>query len=183
MNPNEYFTQTKAFANYDEAGTKSFVAKTYVTVALGGEFGEFLNKLKKLLRQDGSVNVDSLLSEMGDVFWYLSQMKHEYGTRLPYGLPDTPLKFESYDNQHIMHEIQKFVYEYGKVLKVLNRAKEINNVYHMVNIDTQWTSLFKSAAAICNYLGASYERVLGENIKKLEDRASRGVIYGTGDDR
>jgi NTP pyrophosphatase (non-canonical NTP hydrolase) len=50
----------------------------YHALGLGGETGEVLEKIKKVIRNDAGVMSDEkraqIIMEMGDVLWYLSQL-------------------------------------------------------------------------------------------------------------
>ena len=48
----------------------------YVALGLASEAGEFAGKVKKYIR-DGTYDEDALISELGDVLWYLSQAATE----------------------------------------------------------------------------------------------------------
>ena len=62
---------------------------SYVSIAFGGEAGEYLNAYKKYLRgapdrhnlPDGEIRTLMLL-ELGDALWYLSQVASELGSTL-----------------------------------------------------------------------------------------------------
>lgn len=58
----------------------------YVVLGLSAETGEFLNKIKKVYRDDGGhitpERMDQLEDELGDVLWYLSQCCTELGLSL-----------------------------------------------------------------------------------------------------
>jgi NTP pyrophosphatase (non-canonical NTP hydrolase) len=82
-------------AIYPEAGSCSERAVAYVILGLVGEAGEIANKWKKLLRDAPSLSdhpaeyyeyYDNLrhaiLDELGDVFWYSSQLATELGSSL-----------------------------------------------------------------------------------------------------
>ena len=43
--------------------------------------------------------------------------------------------------------------------------------------------LFSLISQLCNYFGWKLSDVMRENIDKLRDRAKRGVIHGSGDNR
>ena len=47
--------------------------KEYLCLGLADETGEVCGKIKRLIRGDGAVD-DSLLYEIGDVLWYISQL-------------------------------------------------------------------------------------------------------------
>lgn len=58
----------------------------YPAMGLAGEVGEILNKMKKVMRDDGGVvtaaRKEDLKSELGDVLWYLSALADELGLSL-----------------------------------------------------------------------------------------------------
>ena len=55
----------------------------YCILGLVGEAGELANKFKKVIRDDyGHMTLDKrndLLSELGDVCWYVARLAHELG--------------------------------------------------------------------------------------------------------
>lgn len=67
---------------YPESGTGSLVAVNYCALAAVGEAGEIANKLKKVWRGDKPLDADlkaALISEIGDVIWYLDRLSVELG--------------------------------------------------------------------------------------------------------
>lgn len=58
----------------------------YLCLGIGGESGEILEKVKKILRNKGgeydASDVESLAKEIGDVFWYLSELSSLLGLSL-----------------------------------------------------------------------------------------------------
>lgn len=50
----------------------------YPAIALGGETGEFLDKVKKIYRDSGGVYThadrNALVAELGDVLWYVAEI-------------------------------------------------------------------------------------------------------------
>lgn len=42
----------------------------YYALGIGGESGEAIEKVKKYAR-DGSIDVDALVKELGDIIWYI----------------------------------------------------------------------------------------------------------------
>jgi NTP pyrophosphatase (non-canonical NTP hydrolase) len=59
----------------------SFAGLTYTVLAMAGEAGEVANRLKKVIRDDGSVLTDKakqdLVLELGDVLWYICAIADE----------------------------------------------------------------------------------------------------------
>jgi NTP pyrophosphatase (non-canonical NTP hydrolase) len=50
----------------------------YLSLGLGGETGEVLEKVKKYIR-DGTFNRLDVAKEMGDVLWYLARLANAIG--------------------------------------------------------------------------------------------------------
>lgn len=61
------------FAIYPEANTGNNTELAYLSLGLGGEAGEVLEKVKKKIR-DGKFNEDEVAKELGDVLWYLARL-------------------------------------------------------------------------------------------------------------
>ena len=79
MNFQEYQMKSRATAVYN-------MVTIYPTLGLCGEVGEFANKIKKVYRDyNGRVSkemFDSLLSELGDVLWYVANCATDLGMDL-----------------------------------------------------------------------------------------------------
>ncbi|ALO79370.1 hypothetical protein [Streptomyces phage phiSAJS1] len=75
----DYEAEAAQTAVYPDAGTASDSALAYVVLGLTGEAGEVANKVKKILRGDGFSweNRDALISELGDVLWYVAALARE----------------------------------------------------------------------------------------------------------
>jgi len=82
MNFNEY--QKKAFetAIYPNKGNNII----YPALGIGGETGEILEKIKKILRDNNSeISKEKkieLVKEIGDVLWYVAALSTELGLNL-----------------------------------------------------------------------------------------------------
>jgi len=68
-----YAGRAADFAIYPDAGTGSKQELAYLTLGLTGESGEVAEKIKKFIR-DGKFDASEVEKELGDVFWYLSQL-------------------------------------------------------------------------------------------------------------
>lgn len=79
----EYQKQSRETAQYPNAGD-NFV---YPALGLAGESGEVIEKIKKLIRNNGVTKTSEipedklrdLEKEMGDTLWYLAQIATELG--------------------------------------------------------------------------------------------------------
>lgn len=82
MEFNEYQVKAKSTAVYPGIG-KNVV---YPTLGLCGETGEFAEKLKKAIRDDGGeitpARKAEMVKELGDVMWYLAMIADELGVTL-----------------------------------------------------------------------------------------------------
>lgn len=77
MNFFEYQEKASTTALYPNAGNNLY----YPALGLGGETGEVLNKIKKVMRDhDGNVTDEYreiLRNELGDVLWYVAALAKE----------------------------------------------------------------------------------------------------------
>ena len=82
MNLNEYQMRSRETALYPDVGRNLI----YPTLGLTGEAGEVADKVKKVLRDKEGVFDDdakeSIMLELGDVLWYISQLSSELGFQL-----------------------------------------------------------------------------------------------------
>jgi len=84
MTIEEYQKLTQSTAVYPWKGTLQGVI--YATLGLSGEAGELCNKLKKVIRDDGSIMTAErrlqLIDELGDVLWYVAALATELNVDL-----------------------------------------------------------------------------------------------------
>ena len=73
-----YQKDVSQFAIYPDANTGSNLELSYLALGLGGESGEVLEKIKKLIR-DGNFNPEEVAKEIGDVLWYASRLCNAIG--------------------------------------------------------------------------------------------------------
>lgn len=84
MDLDTYAAEAAQTAVYPNAGTGSTDALAYATLGLTGEAGELANKVKKILRGDprGWDTREAMISELGDVLWYVAALAAELGISL-----------------------------------------------------------------------------------------------------
>lgn len=83
MDINDYQQRTADTAFYPDSGTGNDNAITYTILGAVGEAGELANAWKKALRdKDPVIAKEKLRYELGDVFWYVSQLATELGMTL-----------------------------------------------------------------------------------------------------
>jgi NTP pyrophosphatase (non-canonical NTP hydrolase) len=77
MNLSAYQEKALTTALYPHRGSNPY----YPALGLGGEVGEVLNKIKKIMRDnDGQISDeyrDALKKELGDVLWYVAALASE----------------------------------------------------------------------------------------------------------
>jgi len=82
MNFSEYQEQASTTALYPNMGNNLY----YPALGLGGETGEVLNKVKKVMRDHGGKVTDEyreiLRGELGDVLWYVAALAKELNLNL-----------------------------------------------------------------------------------------------------
>ena len=93
--------EASAFCTFD--GYQDFAETTaiypknraleYLALGLTSEAGEVAGKVKKLIR-DGSMDVEDLVAELGDVMWYVAQMASELDVYLSEVVEDNVLKLK-----------------------------------------------------------------------------------------
>lgn len=67
-------------------GRGKLLGLLYTSIGLGGEAGEFLNKVKKILRDDNGTVSDerkvAIKNELGDILWYIAMACDELNFRM-----------------------------------------------------------------------------------------------------
>ena len=81
MNLIDYQKWTLSTAVYPDAGKHTFNEMVYLTLGLSNEAGEFAGRIKKVIRGD-NVDPETVLSEAGDVLWYLTRICDNLGIAL-----------------------------------------------------------------------------------------------------
>jgi NTP pyrophosphatase (non-canonical NTP hydrolase) len=82
MHLSEYQQKARGTASYPSVGQNLY----YPALGLGGEAGEVLNHVKKIMRDHDGVITDELAAmlkkELGDVLWYVSSIASELNLSL-----------------------------------------------------------------------------------------------------
>jgi NTP pyrophosphatase (non-canonical NTP hydrolase) len=107
MELSEYQRKSRETAIYHQAGD-NFV---YPTLGLAGETGEVVEKVKKLMRNDGVSSArlvpeekrNEIQKEMGDVLWYLAQLATEFGIDLDHVATQNIEKLQSRKDRGVLH--------------------------------------------------------------------------------
>lgn len=180
----------------------------YVHCGLGGETGEFLDKLKKVIRDnEGKLpeNLTPFHKELGDCLWYLTLSCFEYGTTLQNILNyfesyagktiKTFSDFEKYFNDKIIKALylphkEKNIYEQAKKLfiyagHILVRNNTIENSDSYDALLTKETLLqyIIILSNLCDMFNVNLEYIAKQNNEKLLKRLENNTIKGSGDNR
>lgn len=162
MSLRAYQLAIERFAKYPTAS-----AVQYCILGALGEAGEIANKVKKILRDDAGILTEErktdLISEAGDVLWYLARLashsKFDFGTHTP----------EATDAVNIFESS----IELCDCVNTLSSSR------------ARWdfTDTLDALTTMAWLLGTDLQGLADANIDKLDSRANRGVISGSGDAR
>lgn len=152
MKPEIYQEKSKQFAIYSKE-----VEEEYLQLGLIAEIGEVIGVRAKHLRDGTSYEHyrAALLKEIGDCFWFLSQIYTMRGTELT----ESIIAYPSPEHDAIM-ELQDWI-------------GDIRNT----------NDLELDLAALMFNHSMTLEEVLQGNYDKLTGRKARNVISGSGDNR
>lgn len=80
-------------------GRKKLIGLLYTTIGLGGESGEALNKVKKILRDsNGTISDETregIANEIGDILWYCAMLCDELEIRMAKVASDNLIKLKN----------------------------------------------------------------------------------------
>lgn len=113
MKFNSYQTIAATFGVYSNAiealncgpAASAMLNLLYPTVGLADEAGEVAGKVKKLLRDGTSYEAtkEALISELGDVLWYISQLATVLGVSLEEVAQTNLNKLTSRQQRNVLH--------------------------------------------------------------------------------
>jgi len=184
MDFNEYQNSARQTAIYSDMGNNIL----YPTLGLISESGEFIGKIKKMLRDDNSkMTPDRRLAikgELGDILWYIANICTEAGLDLGclydlinknHGKPNNVYLLSLRLHQqvsNIVMLVEKSVYGIEKI-----------DLDPLTPLSTDIAMLLELLDEICLACALQIDRVAEYNIEKLSSRFERGVIQGDGDNR
>ena len=171
MNTKEYQREAIKFATFGEE-----MENEYLALGLSGEVGEVLNKLKKVIRDNGGQLTEDaarhIALEIGDVLWYVATIAQAQKIELSF---DTHEK-ENVSLQGAIKFGMELQYQSFRVSDDLVGDRPCYPPNRLFTI-CSWLEIMS------NYAGYTLEEVADMNIQKLTDRKNRGKIGGSGDDR
>jgi hypothetical protein len=136
-------------------------AESYLISGLAAEYCEFLN-----------ANGENVKKELGDIFWFLSQIGNLFGFRLGDAVEWN--KFPPAEGD----AMENFFSAYAKAVRKGFLFNEIREA-----IRVQFNELVLSTVVFVEDNKWSVTKILAANQDKLESRKERGVIEGVGDHR
>jgi hypothetical protein len=156
------------------------VAQSYLTLGVVSEVGEVCGVLKKQLREDFPKEVlgTKLLSELGDVAWYLARLmvQENCSDALHIEVLIDELAEES---EFPIMSVEDMALSFSMAASVFGCSFLIEKNFGADGFFT----LFFFVQALCAMFGYSLAECLSYNMEKLERRKVNGSSRGFGSDR
>jgi len=163
----EFGEHAQSFAIYPKE-----YALTYCSLGLLSEVGEVAGVIKRVFRGDHSeIPRDRLISEIGDVLWYVSEIARATDITLD------DISIAEYVRTASITIPLKPVEEYVYQLHVL--TLDLFDTHTKEIID----KILYTCICLCMKVNASLEDAAIENVAKLTKRRESNKIKGYGDDR
>lgn len=167
MTLKEYRKRMWKFALYPDSGSNPL----YAELGLLSEIGELAGEAKRVIRDDGGkLNDDrrgKMISEMGDIMWYLSAISHERSSE------EFLLSFEKVGDGS--NE------SFSTVSDFLECINNLPNIFYAENGSNE--QFYRSLQSLIKYMDTTLTEILQNNINKLQSRMDRNKIKGAGGDR
>lgn len=164
-----YQKRAKEFAIYPKE-----IALEYLAIAICGEFGEILNKIKKVIRDNNGEfaeeKIEQLSDELGDVCWYAAQICTEIG--VVFSIDRTK------PSNHRNISIPQIVISCNAIL-----AESMERMYSGNMEQATIKKLQNIIVMVASALNVDLSNVFERNIEKLSSRHARTVLGGSGDYR
>ncbi len=177
MQFDEYMEAAASTAIYPHADTGSAAALAYVSLGLGGECSEVV---EKALAGD----TDGMAKELGDVAWYLARFHSELGLVWPMYSEDLE-QLGGYND--VVSAVCGQVVVAGRVQEVIKKlmrddAGTMSSERRALLVD-RLTALVGAWLKVHAAYGLDPHDTVAANAVKLASRKDRGVLQGSGDNR
>jgi len=191
----EYRIKADVVAQYP--GRMSHDGIAYCLMGIGGESGELLEKVKKIYRDKNSIIDEEakkwLMLEMGDIFWYCSQIYSEtkacfnnlylipgYVSSINDFQEYVKLLSKKYNNYvfDLMERCFLLIKDVGRLL-----GGYVDRDISKIDLLLKVTNILYHLAVICIIIDTTLENVANTNIEKLYSRKERNKLQGSGDNR
>lgn len=160
-----YAERSAEFAVYPHVGTGLPDAVSYVALGLVGESGELLQAIAE--------RTPTIISEMGDVYWYLTQLRRELGIQANGSIgTTTSMEIRATEVLTTAAMVAEMVRKHLRDGQSKTRTQGIAN--HLDGIEAE-------LASIAMHYGTDLSEVRTLNLAKLASRHERNVIHGDGD--
>lgn len=182
----DYIKFTCTTAVYPEAGKGTKAARKYASYGLFNEIGEFVGKVKKFMRGDVPLTLETarekLLPELGDICYYVTRCLYEYQNH-QFAIEEV-FKSPFYIDEMIFEE-SNLLKDIQEQLDQLSYNVDLANLISGVRVYAHdyWAEVFLFIHLVSYGLGSSLTEVMDDNTNKLADRLARDVIKGDGDNR
>ena len=185
MHINDYLEWTASLAMYPGRGTGNIEEKTYLTLGMVGETGELSDKVKKVLR-DELFGETAVKHELGDILWYWTRLVGANGLK-PEEVMGVwkPASYKVLAHTPIFNQAVHVLVLAGAVAQYTIFTELEMSSGHPTGGSPAYTlsRIYNCWRYACYSFGFMEMEVLLANVTKLEDRKSRRVLKGSGDNR
>jgi len=168
MNSEEYIKKAATFR------LPSSDNKDYLYLGFMEELGELSGKLSKRIR-DTNFDITLFEKEVGDVLWFLANIIDYKAKHFDYSVSSSVNFFQEFK------PMSKAIPDYELIIAIACLFKS------WVDLNTSFVYLFSILHNLdtlrSRYSTKTLQEIAEQNIAKLEDRKSRNVIKGNGDER
>lgn len=170
----DYQEKIRKFDKYPEN-----VKPNIYIIGLVGETLELSEKAMPYL-VNRPVDVNSFVSEMGDIFWYITRLADVLNIKLNFNLPHTMIV-----PKMVLLSIFKMGVHAGRILESYKKTiRDDNSVITESRknmIQERLEMMLERMNDLANYIGISMEEIMYNNYKKLSERYATNTISGSGE--